>query len=61
MVFTKLFYTTIFLVLREFLYNTLIHLVIRSLFQEISVVNLQRYALKEALPVLHNAFIARCL
>ena len=32
MVFTELFYMTIFLVLRKFLYNTLIHLVIRSLF-----------------------------
>lgn len=57
MVITKLFFTTFFIVLREFLYKTLIHLVIGPLIQKISVVYFQAQALKIPLPVKHNALI----
>ena len=61
MVITKLFFTAFFIVLREFLYKTLIHLIIGPLIQEISVVYFQAQALKIPLPVKHNALISGCL
>ena len=57
MCFTELFLITFFVLLREFLYMTLIHLVTVVLIHEISVIGLQAESLKITLPVKGYPFI----
>ena len=57
MCFIKLFLINFFMLLREFLYMTLIHLVIVVLIHKISVVRFQAEPFKITLPVKRDSFI----